>query len=81
MTFSAAFHKLWTKSMQEGATKKMYRKSWEKGTYVKIYLPCLHPPDGFVVTNSFLYKETKEYRCPYLPNNDDLFARDWSFDK
>ena len=63
--------------MQEGVSSKIYRTSWCKGMYVKIYIPCLHPPDSFAVTNSFLYKETKDGKSPYLPDNDDLFARDW----
>lgn len=77
MTFGAAFNKLRTRCMQEGISPKMYRKSWSKGMYVKIYIPCLHPPDGFVVTNSFLYKENRDGKSTYLPDNDDLFARDW----
>lgn len=78
MTFGAAFNKLRTRCMQtRSEISKIYRESWGGGRYIFMYLPCMHEADAFPVKNSFLYMWTKEGSVPYLPTNDDLFARDW----
>jgi hypothetical protein len=53
---------------------KVRRAEWQHGTYVAAQIPDA----GSVNNGNYAYQVTAEgVRVPWLPNQLDLFARDW----